>query len=327
MLRFRFSLVCVLLILMVVPIKSEGVSQKELQDTGLMLLIINTEGQMNPTCECIEAPEGSIGRGITNNEEVQGQLSVWKHDNLLYDSKEYVDGKSGITIKVRGNSSAWTDKKPYKIKLQKKADLLFRGDDDYKDKSWLLIKDSESMTLKNEMSLKPLVGLKISQLIGMDWTPSGRYVNLMLNGEYMGIYFLIESVKEGKKRINLNKNSGFLIEYDPYWWNESVSFDTDYTSSYFKFTFKEPDGENITENFLEYVKSFMLNVEKSLEDNTFESTIDIGSFAKWMLAMDVLGCDDAGGVNKFLYKYDSTERSLVKMGPLWDYDGIMKCYH
>ena len=324
MLKIRISLTYVFLAFMILSVKAESVTLKELQDTGLMLLIIDTEGQENPRCEYVEAPEGSIGRGITDNDEVSGRLRVILYENLLYDSKEYEEGKSGMTIRVRGNSSAWTEKKPYKIKLQKKADLLFRGDDDYKDKSWLLIKDSESMTLKNEMSLKPLVGLKISELIGMEWTPSGRYVNLVLNDAYMGIYFLIESVKESKKRVNLSKDTGFLIEYDPYWWNEDISFDTDYTSSLFKFTFKEPDDDNITDEFLTYVNSTMLVVENSLEDNTFINTIDLESFAKWMLAMDILGSDDAGGVNKFLYKFDSSNSSLVKMGPLWDFDGIMK---
>ena len=47
----------------------------------------------------------------------------YEPDGLLsYDSGDYVDGESGMTLKIRGNTSAWQLRKPYKIKLQKKAD-------------------------------------------------------------------------------------------------------------------------------------------------------------------------------------------------------------
>ena len=107
---------------------------------------------------------------------------------------------------IRGNTTARAKKKPYKIKLQKKADLLLRGDDEkYGDKDWLLILD-ESLSAKT--------GFKLNELAGMQWTPSYQYVNLILNGEYKGLYMLCESVERNKScRLNVDK-SGYIFEYD-----------------------------------------------------------------------------------------------------------------
>ena len=229
-----------------------------------------------------------------------------------------------MTIKIRGNTSAYSDKKPYKIQLQKKEDLLFRGDD-YKDKSWVLIKDCEAMTLKDDMSLRPLIGVIVSDLVGIEYVPQGRYVNVLINDDYKGIYFLCEDVKRNEKcRVDISKDNGYIFELDPYWWNEDVYFDTGHTSNSYRFTFKEPDTDELSEEKIAYIKNTMLDFEKSLLDETYPFFIDVSSFAKWILAHDILGTIDAGGVNKFFYKKDNTPNTLIKMGPLWDFDGIMK---
>lgn len=298
--------------------------EEKLLETGLILLNIQTKDSEFPTCEYVSAPSGgSIGRGITNNKKVEGRLVLKQRDQILYDSGEYIEDESGMTIRVRGNSSAYSDKKPYKIQLQKKADLLLRGEQ-YKDKSWVLIKDCEAMTIKDEMSLRPFIGMKAAELVGMEYVPQGRYVNVIINDDYKGIYFLSENVKRNEKcRVNISKADGFLIEYDPYWWNESVFFDTGYTSAAYKFTFKYPD-DDLTDGIIADVRNTMLQIEASLRDDTYDSYLDVESFVNWILFHDMLGTGDGGGINKYMYKYDNSSNTLIKMGPLWDFDGILQ---
>ena len=315
-------------VIIIDPINEETDTLKMLLNTGLTLLCIETVDGEQPTCVYVSPPYGSIGRGISNANKVPGRMIILKNNDTLYDSGDFNENESGLTIKIRGNSSAYPEKKPYKLSLQKKADLLFRGDSKYEDKSWLLIKDSESLTLKNEMSLKPLIGNKFAELIGMEWYASGTYVNLILNGKYQGIYYLTENVKRNEKcRVNVAKGKGYIFEYDPYWWNDEVYFDTRVTSCSSRFTIKEPDKKDISEDQIQYLRAFLLDIEESLINNIIPEGIDLNSFVLWELAQDILGSDDDGGINKFLTKYDNSDETRVKMGPLWDFDGIMKVYN
>ena len=112
---------------------------------GLPVLYIQTVDSEEPTCDYVSAPAGCMGKTIANATKVPGRMVIYQHidesDSVLYDSGDYEKDVSGMTIRIRGNSSAYGTKKPYKIKLQKKKDLLFRGDEaTYKDKDWLLLK-------------------------------------------------------------------------------------------------------------------------------------------------------------------------------------------
>lgn len=285
---------------------------------GLPMVKVMTIGKEAPTCEFVSAPEGCMGQSIRNATKVGGRMTITQNGRTLYDSGDYVEELSGMTIKIRGNSSAWKDKRAYKIKLQQAADLLERGDDPtYADKEWLLINDETRQ-------LNTMVGLKVNELLGLQWTPRFRFVNLTLNGDYQGLYLLIESVKRKASRLNVSK-SGYIIEFDAYWWNEDVWFETLMTSSKdAKFTFKYPDTEGILPERIDSIRNYINAFDDGLVNkNQFAEYIDSTSFAAWMLAQDILGNFDAHGSNIFMTKYDDTSNSKLMMGCLWDFDAIM----
>ncbi len=290
---------------------------------GLPVVVVETINHEEPTSEKIDPPEGCFGTGITKATKVPGRVMVISvNGDTIFDSGDYVQKKKGMTIKHRGNSSsAWGLKKAFKIKLQKKGDMLGRGSL-YADKNWAL--------LKNDVcNLNTLVGLKVSELVGQDWTPAMRYVNLVFNGDFRGIYMLSETVERNEDcRINVGK-SGYIIESDPYWWNEDLSFDGAFAMRSFKFTFKYPDPEDITDESLDYIKKAVAIMDSSFLDTTYYKAIDVGSFVNWLLIHDLLGSYDAAGSNRFLTKMDSTAESLFKMGPAWDFDAIFgdDCKH
>lgn len=296
---------------------------RAISDLGLPVVEIITQDGEEPTCETIEAPEGCMGQGITNMNKVNGRLSIIAGSDVIYDSGDYDKGMGGMVIRVRGNSSAWQWKRPYKVKLQKKADLLNRGDNDrYSDKDWLLIKDEQ-------LSLNTIIGLKVNELIGMQWTPAYELVNVILNNDYRGVYYLIESVKRNNRcRLDVDKETGYLFEYDPYWWNEDLYFDTSYTLSpdakSAKFTFKEPDPDTITPWQIAYLRDYLNRLEEAFGRGDCQKYLDIDSFVSWLIAQDILGNGDGHGSNMFLTKHDNTEQSLVRMANLWDFDVIMK---
>ena len=174
----------VLLVVLMLPYFAETglskeVSLQEVKNAGLPILTITTVNGEVPTYERADPPKGCIGLSIKNATKVPARMTISVDGKVVYDSGDYEKDKSGLTIKVRGNTSAYAYKRPFKLKLQKKADLLRRGDKKFNDKDWALIKDEK---------LRSKMGLKINELLGIQWTPSYEYVNLVFNGEYHGVY-------------------------------------------------------------------------------------------------------------------------------------------
>ena len=189
-----------------VPEESDTPEPQEPEIPTVQVMTVNGE---IPTCDLVTAPEGCMGQSINNATKIGARMTIVKNDEILYDSGDYEEDINGITIKIRGNSSAWKDKRGYKIKLQQATDLLLRGRvDTYRDKDWLLINDEKGM-------LNTMIGLKVNELIGMPWTPRFQFVNLTMNGLSQGLYLLIESVKRNKRcRIDVS-DTGYIIEFDP----------------------------------------------------------------------------------------------------------------
>ena len=294
-------------------------SIENIKKIGLPVVSINTVNNEEPTCEYVTHPEGSFGESITNATKVPCRITITQNDNILYDSGEYEKNVSGATIKINGNTSAYYDNKPYKIKLQTKEDLLLRGNKKYKDKEWRLLKDATS--------LNTIVGLKLNELIGLPWTPAYRPCNVFINDNYRGCYLLIESVKRNSEcRLDVDKDTGFIIERDAYWWNEDTYFVTDFFSphNYYRYTWKHPDEEDVTEQQTRDAQNYMNEVEKAILAGYYEQYIDVNSFASWVLAHDMLGTWDSGGSNLYVMRYDNTESSLLQMANMWDFDTIFK---
>ncbi len=295
--------------------------------TGLPLVEINTVDNEEPSCEYISWKEGGGNYGATlkNATKVPGRLRIVLSDGLImYDSGEYKEDESGMKIKYRGNTSAYPAKKPYKIKLEEKDDLLKsicvsgdqnRKSNSFKDKNWILLKDATS--------LKTFVGLTVSDIAGISWTPEFAFVDVVMNGTYRGIYLLIESVNKSVMRANV-KNDGYIIERDAYWWNTDVRVITELYNQ--KYTFKYPDEDDITQEQLAYIADYFSQVEKSLDNAAYEDFIDVESFSRWLLVHDILGTWDSCGSNIYISKYDSTEQSKLVMSTPWDFDSnyIMK---
>ena len=297
--------------------------------SGLPIMYIETVEHEEPTAEPIYKDDGRV-LTLTNETKVPGSMQIVKDGSIIYNSGEYIEKKSGLTIKLRGNSSFNGEKKPYKIKLQKKADLLAdilnRNNPDFKDKEWVL--------LKGATELNTLLGTNVSDYVGSEWSPKSTFINVIMNGDYRGVYILIEAVKQGEKRINISDN-GYIIERDAYYAYEDWYFKTDLVGNHF--TFKYPDEDDLQKDatLVAFIKEYMDMVETQIKNGTYEDYIDVESFARWQLAHDILGTLDGWGSNIYMCKYDQSSPtnpyedgswSKIKMSALWDFDTIFKMY-
>lgn len=187
-----------------------------------------------------------------------------------------------------------------------------RGDEStFKDKDWLLLKDDYMLTT---------AGFKVCELAGVIWVPGHQYVNVVINNDYRGVYLLCESVKRNPDcRLNVDKNTGYIFECDPYWWNEDVYVNS-ITSPRYNFTFKYPESDEITVEQLEYMQGVVTQYENSLTANNYPQYLDVESFAAWCLVHDIMGTTDSGGANRYYTKYDNSDTSKIFMPLVWDFD-------
>ena len=293
--------------------------------TELPLMVIETVNHEEPTADPVWNADHTQIKTIINATKVPSAMQIFKNGEEIYNSGEYVEDKSGLTIKLRGNASTRTEKKPYKIKLEKKKDLLAKLlglEETSPDKEWVLLKGATDLTT--------FIGTKVADYMGSPWTPKSAFVNVVMNGEYRGAYLLIEAVKQGKCRINISQD-GYIVERDAYYAYEDVWFKTNSGRAY---TFKYPDEKDINkdETLLSFIKDYMNTVEMQIKNGTYEDYIDVESFARWNLIHDILGTWDGGGSNIYMMKYDKSSPdnpyedgtwSKLAMSTLWDFDSIL----
>ena len=147
------------------------------------------------------------------------------------------DGSSAVAadmefIRGRGNST-WSesDKKPYQVKLKKKADVLGDGQ---KSKTWLLLANAADSTL-----LRNTISFNLARYMGSTATPSCEPCDFYYNGEYRGSYLLTEKVKVEKYGVDVDDideaneeaNEGSDALENPWAYRESATNDRgkDYT--------------------------------------------------------------------------------------------------
>lgn len=224
-----------------------------------------------------------------------------------------------ISIKGRGNSTWSQSKKPYAIKLSSKEKILGMP----KNKRWVLIANYlDNSFIKNEMAFF------ISRKLEMDYTVKGQYVNLILNDNYVGMYWLGESIKVDKNRVNINEENDYLLEMDVYY-DETWKF----YSAKKKLPYMIKNDDYMSEEKLKFLKSKISEMETVLYDKNFPYTdetkktynikyndfIDLDSFAKFYIINEVMHNKELNHPKSCYFTFDS-KNEYLKAGPVWDYD-------
>lgn len=214
------------------------------------------------------------------------------------------------TIRGRGNATWDYEKKPYKIKFEKKQTPFGFPE----NKNWLLLAEYSDKSL-----LRTVCQCELSKLMGFPYTINYQHVDLWLNDEYIGTYLLTDQVKKGENRVNIS-DDGFLIEHDYYYKQEPLWFESSMLSQAFTFKYPDADDGDIVrgDDNYNYIVDYILRMEnalRSIEDNPdeYKTYIDVQSFAKWYLAQEILyNCDP----NRFYILPSRSEKMM--MYPMWD---------
>ena len=281
----------------------------------------------------INTPDGIE---ITSKEEwiTDASMSIAGADNESWNF-----GEIETSIKGRGNSSWERPKKPYALKLKKSREIMGMP----KHKRWVLLANYwDSSFMRNELAFY------FSELFELDWTPHGEFVNLVLNGKYNGLYWLGEAIKADKNRVNINdgnpemtddEDKDYLIEIDTYF-DETLKFKSEIRE--FPYMVKNDDymvdeNDEITtggEARLERLQSKINDLEEllypdftgvldtnncSAPDESYSDIIDIDSWVKFWLVIEIMDNWDSGHPRSDFFTFDSTN-NILKAGPVWDFD-------
>ncbi len=215
-----------------------------------------------------------------------------------------------IEIRGRGNSTWDYPKKTYAVKLGEKAEIFGMP----KHKRWVLLAHwNDKVNIRTDLAF--WLGREYADL---DWQQGGQQVELFLNGDHMGGYYLCEHIKVDEGRIP----DGYSIEVDSKADPADPVFRSNLTG--LPFNVKDPEVEVGSAEF-EYLRTFINDFEAILMGDDFldpeigyKSIADVESFVDWWLSNEFAKNADAH-FNTSCYM-NITAAGRLKMGPLWDYD-------
>ena len=213
-------------------------------------------------------------------------------------------------IKGRGNTTWGYHKKPYAIKLDSKEQVLGMP----KHKRWVLLANYLDKTC-----IRNSIAFEISKRSsGIDWTPRGYHVDVVLNGVFMGNYYLCEQIKADENRVNL-PDGGYLLEIDKNY-DEVNKFYSPYYER--PFMVKEPDEDELTPAAFEYIKNHVTEVEYALKNHSSEEDylkyIDLDSFIDYWFVYELTATGEPTHP-KSVYMWTDAEGKF-HAGPVWDFD-------
>lgn len=244
--------------------------------------------------------------------------------------------ESFIRIHVRGNSSRAFDKCNYSVRLMTRDGennpQSVMGMDAHHE--WVLHGPFLDKTLMRNYMWYNIAG-EI-----MDYAPNVRFCELMLNGEYQGVYVMTESITAGKNgaRLDLSVNkkdntfSGYLLRLDRGSKSPLKNIETfsEYTRrTPLKLNIVYPGNGNLSEALRTSIAQDFSDFEKALYSYDFDDSeygyakrIDVDSFVDYFLINEFTCNYDAGSLSTYIYKgIDGRFRMCV-----WDFNSACDAY-
>lgn len=286
----------------------------------------------------IETDSGSMDyvHANKNNEEMGNMDIITKNGNIEYSGRLK-------RISGRGNSTWGDEKKPYAIKLADDKPLLGM---DASDKWCLLSGWREGAKMNSKAAFD------IAELLGLAYSPQCTWIDLYLNGEYRGIYFLMESASVGEGRVEItdlekenkaynpnieeaepfeengmkgyiindgdNISGGYLFEKDffTHWKKDGAGFTTTKGNV---FTVKSP--QHASRGQVEYLARYIQKIDDMLNEGNVEyrNYIDFETFARKFIVDEIALSYDVNVTSMFYYK--EKDDDFIYAGPVWDFDG------
>ena len=176
----------------------------------------------------------------------------------------------------------------------------------------------------------------------MEYAPNVRFCELMLNGEYQGIYVLTELIGSGRDgaRLNMevdardNTYTGYLLRLDRQDGSEYDRLNSLTTYSYrnemeLKLEVEFPGEKKLTPEIKEAIKTDFSAFEKGLYSYDYDSRkygyraqVDVDSFVDYLILNEFTTNYDAGSYSTYIYRDVSGRLKMC----VWDFNNACDNY-
>lgn len=236
---------------------------------------------------------------------------------------------SRAAIRYRGNYSRWFYKKSYAVNLLR--------DDGLSENPQALggLPAHDEWVLHGPWIDRTLLRNYLSYNIAgevMTYAPGVRFVELFVNGEYHGVYLLVETISRGPGRLDLRKPdegkdvTSFIVRWDRATkGDQRLNNFTYYTyrSDLSALDVRFPGSQGITPGRMDYIERSISEVERILysadlsdPEKGYTKHLDLNSFAQYFVINEFFRNVDAGRYSTFLYKDVRGKIALT----VWDFD-------
>ena len=280
---------------------------------------------------------------ITKKHKITARMTITDNGqgkrNRATDRPNVYDGH--IAIKVRGNSSAAFTQKRYTLELRndegksKDVSLLGMPEDD----DWVLLGPYNDRSM-----MRDALAFDLWTQMG-HWGSRTRYAELLLNGEYRGVYLLTEKIKRGSDRLDISKagvkkkkgtaKGGYILRVDVtdddcYSFRSTVE-GVGSTSGFgaamplpVTWNIFYPKKDKLKPEQESYVEQYVAKAEQAIKDSAnYDKYIDIASFVDYFIHTEL--SLNADGFKRSAYFYldhvgEEDQDGLLHAGPVWDYN-------
>ena len=291
--------------------------------SNLPIVIIETNGQTIP-----DEPKINVDMGIIYNGP--GQM------NYITDPYNEYDGIVGI--ERRGNSSQYYfPKKQYAFEtrdsLSMNLNVSLLGMPEEND--WILHAPYSDKTL-----MRNVLAYKMASDLG-DYASRTAYCEVVINGDYKGVYVLMEKIKRDVNRVNITEldendiagdslTGGYMVKIDKTsgvnsqgWYSNFPPYPGAWQQVRYQYHY--PKASVIQEEQKEYIEDFIYDFESVMyganyndPETGYPAIIDINSFSNVILINELGKNVDAYRLSAFLYKDRNSINGRLFAGPVWD---------
>jgi hypothetical protein len=318
-------------ILVVLLALSFQLVSQSLTVSNLPILVINTKGATIVDEPKIPAKFSLYdrGKGFLNQLTDKPTLNFWAGIEFRGSTSQadfyFIPG----LIKKPYGFEIWTDS--VAMKSQNIALVQMPAESD-----WVL-----NASYNDRSFLRDVLAQKLAGDFGLQKSNT-RYVEVILNDAYQGIYILMEKIKQGGNRLDIadlmpvdnagdELTGGYLLKID----KTSGSPSRNWTSSYISgggtgkvlFQIEYPKMELITTQQFNYIKNYVNTFEKSLQEESglkpsaaYRSMMDMSSFVNYFLLTELTRNVDGFRLSTYFYKDKDSKGGKLTMGPTWDYN-------
>lgn len=314
------------IILGIALFSSASVFSQTFTDSNLPIVIITTDlDGNNQPLQILDEPK------------ILSSMKIIKRPdgsrNYLSDANTttFLNYNGRIGIEIRGSSSQLLPKKGYGL-------TTLKADNTSNNNVSLLGMPSENDWILNGIAYDPslirdYLSYNLSRQIG-NYATRTAYCELLINGEYKGLYILQEKIKSSTGRVNVlkiastdntapNLTGGYITKADKDTGGDPIAWTMSSYSWGTNFIHELPKPTAVTSQQNNYIYNQFLNLQNTSNSNNinletgYPSVIDVPTFIDFMLMNELASNPDGYQFSTYFHKDRSGK---LRAGPIWDFN-------